>query len=86
MSTDPKIHALRRTWAGDDAYVAICDLALDGVGPTAEEWAAIERDPKIGLYEGSTQESARKWCVETIALRELEEEQGNLFGRPLARG
>jgi hypothetical protein len=63
---------LRAEWSlsSADAYVAVYDLALDGTEPTADEWAAIERDERIGLYEGSTQADARRWLDSVIALRE----------------
>lgn len=69
--TNTEIRELRAEWdrSSADAYVAICDLALDGTKPSAEEWAAIEREEKIGLYEASTQADARKWLAETIAIR-----------------
>jgi hypothetical protein len=48
------------------AYVAICDLALDGTEPDPELWPEIEQ---LGIYEGATQEHARQWCEGVLSER-----------------
>lgn len=75
LITDDAIRDLRAGWAGLDAYVAICDLALDGAQPTADEWLTIERDDKIGLYEDSTMGDAREWCADVVLQRRRHEDR-----------
>lgn len=51
---------------GHSGYVeAICDLALDGTEPPADDYL----EPYASALRALDQESARVWCAEVLAIR-----------------